>query len=443
MMAAASPAAKPLHSALADHQTLTSPGSGHISIGGSVVPASAEREGRIHWGHEDVLNLVAKVGQHWHEFCSGVRKKKFIWKDIAAKLIHDGFSITGDDCDRKWRNLKIRYMAVLEKQLCGEKTGYRIDYFDSIHAFLKDDPDTQAFLEQRRVQQDSKDIGRQVELDEDEFSDITSDGPMEWTDKSVQLLLDLLLEFRDWFTDKDPDRDDSTIWETVSDQMKMEGHQPGPDQCKRKWTNLALGFEHHKAEAEATGTVPLWPYYTRVRHVMNLVGLPAPDNEGRNKLKRRIRGTQNSPKKKSQRYFKQEIEDMDESLLEEAVEEPVDKMEPSTSCGASGGSVKLTGTPNGVILPGEIKEVCQRLERLEKNVAICRRLDRLEARLDDTAQQREAQQQTNSLLAQVLSELSRLSRTLSTRYHHSGSGQDHADLGGGITIVVPHSQHLE
>ncbi|XP_053644245.1 uncharacterized protein [Cherax quadricarinatus] len=389
------------------------------------------------------MNLVTYVGVHWQEFGNGSRKKKFIWKEIASKLAHDGFSVTGDDCDRKWRNLKIRYMAVLEKQLSGEKTGYRIDYFDNIHSFLKDDPDTKAFLEQRRVQQESKDLGNHNDLDEEDFSDITSDGPMEWTDKSVQLLLDLLLEFRDWFTDKDPDRNDSTIWETVSDQMKMEGHQPGPEQCKRKWINLAIGFQHHKAEAEATGSVPLWPYYTRVRHIMNVIGLPTPDIEARNKLKRRIRFPGNSPKKKSQRYFKQEIEDIDDNLLEESIEEAVDKIKPSTSDGAPGRCVRLTEVPNSVILPGEVKEVCQRLERLEKNVAILHRLDRLEAKLDDATQQQEAQQQTNSLLTQVLSELSRLSRTLSTRYSHSGPGQDQTDLGAGITIVVPHSQHLE
>ncbi|XP_071548847.1 uncharacterized protein [Panulirus ornatus] len=405
--------------------------------------ASAEREGRIHWGHEDVLNLVAKVGEHWHEFCNGIRKKKFIWKDIAAKLAHEGFAITGDDCDRKWRNLKIRYMAVLEKQLSGEKTSHRIDYFDSIHAFLKDDLDTLAYIEQRRSQQDSKELLCNNGADEENFSDITAEGQMEWTDRSVQLLLELLSEFSDWFTDKETDRDDSTIWETVSEQMKMEGFQPGPEQCRRKWTNLALGFQHHKAEAEATGTVPLWPYYTRVRYVMNLVGIPKKDDPDGNTLKRRIRGTRSSPKKKSQRYFKQEVEDTDEGLLEEPHKEILEMMEPSTSTGAPGGSMKSSAVTNCTILPHEVQEICQRLEHLEENMAICQRLDRLEAKLDVAAQQHETQLQTNALLTQVLSELSRLSHTLSTRYHHQESGQDSTDLGSGITIVVPHSQHLE
>lgn len=36
---------------------------------------------------------------------------------------------------------------------------------------------------------------------------------MEWTEKSVQLLLDLLLEFRDGFSSKDGDQADATVWE--------------------------------------------------------------------------------------------------------------------------------------------------------------------------------------------------------------------------------------
>ncbi|XP_042223069.1 uncharacterized protein LOC121867269 [Homarus americanus] len=229
--------------------------------------------------------------------------------------------------------------------------------------------------------------------------------------------------------------------QTVSEQMKMEGHQPGPEQCKRKWANLATGFHHHKSEAEATGTCPLWPYYTKVRHVMNLVGLPPPDAEAGNRRKRRMKGTRNSPKKKIQRYFKQEVEDYDDGLLDEPVKDMDENMEPSTS--APGGSVRLTSEQNATVLPGDVKEICQRLEHIEENLAVCRRLDRLEAKLDDAAKQREAQRHTNSLLTQVLSELSRLSRTLSSRYLHQGTGHDQTDLGAGITIVVPHNQHLD
>lgn len=44
---------------------------------------------------------------------------------------------------------QIRYLAVLEKRLNGEKTAHRIDYFEGIHSFLKDDPGVLTYLEER------------------------------------------------------------------------------------------------------------------------------------------------------------------------------------------------------------------------------------------------------------------------------------------------------
>ena len=72
-----------------------------------------ESNRRAHWGHNNVLNLVAKVGEHWQEFCNGVRKKKFIWKDIATEMLQNDFAVSGDECDRKWRNLKVGFSVII------------------------------------------------------------------------------------------------------------------------------------------------------------------------------------------------------------------------------------------------------------------------------------------------------------------------------------------
>lgn len=117
--------------------------------------------------------------------------------------------------------------------------------------------------------------------------------------------------------------------------------------------------------------------------------------------------------------------------------------EPPVTASMASGSARSPNLLDGAVTPGELQEVCLRLERLEENLAISRRLERLEARLDDAAQQREAQHQTNALLSQVLSEISRLSRTLTNRFSSQATVQESTDLGSGITIVVPHSQHLE
>ncbi|XP_050725103.1 uncharacterized protein LOC127002888 [Eriocheir sinensis] len=414
-------------------------------------PKKSDQDQRTHWCHSDVLNLVTKVGESWPDFCSGIRKKKFIWKDIADALGEDGFVVNGQECDRKWRNLKIRYLAVLEKRLNGEKTAHRIDYFEGIHSFLKDDPGVLTYLEERNLRQNIKSLNEEDE-DADEPLDTADDGVSEWSDKSVQQLLDLLMEFKDWFTDKDNNWDDATIWETISEQMKLEGHQPSPDQCRHKWQFLTQEYQENKAEAEASGSVPLWQYYTRVRHVLSQVGMPpttkfaaiTKSNSGSTKSTRR--GTKRSASAAKSttmlKICKKEAPDMDivSEELNESISDPADldltdNPEPSSR-------TTTGGTQRDAFQPAELHEVCQRLEKIEENMAVSRRLDSLEAQLDFAAEQRRAQQQTNSLLNQVLIELSGLRRTLSTQNTQKMGSQDPTDLASGITIVVPHSQQL-
>ncbi|KAK7069349.1 hypothetical protein SK128_000336, partial [Halocaridina rubra] len=68
---------------------------------------SPERGGRIQWFHDDIQALVKLVSKNWPLFREGSRRKRYIWKDIAAELSHDNLKVTGEDCDRKWRNLKV------------------------------------------------------------------------------------------------------------------------------------------------------------------------------------------------------------------------------------------------------------------------------------------------------------------------------------------------
>ncbi|KAK3875521.1 hypothetical protein Pcinc_019619 [Petrolisthes cinctipes] len=415
-----------------------------ISVGrpsAAAAAAAGESDSKVHWGHENVLNLVAKVKDHWDDFSLGVRKKKFIWTDIAYELSREGFHVTGIDCDRKWRNLKIRYLAVLEKHETGEKSGHRIDYFDSIHSFLKDDEDTIAYL-LRRKQQPFPKQEKSSAYEDEEFSETSAEGGMEWTEKSVQLLLDLLLEFRDAFTNKEGGHADDTVWEAISEQMKLEGHKPGPEQCRRKWSYLVSNFHQQKAEAEAKGSVPLWPYYTRVRNLITQIGIPEPitDVDTYTPIKRRSRGTRVSPRKRM-KFIKQEIQDPEYVLPTQEEDEEEDIFLASTSNEPTFKSPRTKVKASSYLLPSEIQEVCDRLDRVEENMAVCRRLEHLEARLDDVSQQQQAQSETNLLLTQVLSELSRLSHAITNRYNTQTS-TDPTDLSTGITIVVPHSQQL-
>ena len=61
----------------------------------------------VQWGSEQVLSLISHVGEFFEEFYSGTKRKKVIWQEIAEKMQEEGYNFTGNDCDKKWRNLKV------------------------------------------------------------------------------------------------------------------------------------------------------------------------------------------------------------------------------------------------------------------------------------------------------------------------------------------------
>lgn len=61
----------------------------------------------FHWGRRQVHALISKVEDFFEDFYDGTKKKKMIWNAVAEKMREDGFNCTGNDCDKKWRNLKV------------------------------------------------------------------------------------------------------------------------------------------------------------------------------------------------------------------------------------------------------------------------------------------------------------------------------------------------
>ena len=70
--------------------------------------ASSDK-GKLCWQNAKVQQLVNLVREQWSNLQKGQRKKKFVWKEIGTALSGDGFTVSGLDCDRKWRNLKVRF----------------------------------------------------------------------------------------------------------------------------------------------------------------------------------------------------------------------------------------------------------------------------------------------------------------------------------------------
>lgn len=61
----------------------------------------------FHWGRQEVHALISKVEEFFEDFYDGTKKKKKIWDLVAEKMREDGYNLTGSECDKKWRNLKV------------------------------------------------------------------------------------------------------------------------------------------------------------------------------------------------------------------------------------------------------------------------------------------------------------------------------------------------
>ncbi|XP_037788329.1 uncharacterized protein LOC119583743 [Penaeus monodon] len=74
----------------------------------AVAPLQPEADPEFHWGRRQILSLIAKVEDFFEDFYDGTKKKKMIWKAVAERMRGEGHNCTGAECDKKWRNLKVR-----------------------------------------------------------------------------------------------------------------------------------------------------------------------------------------------------------------------------------------------------------------------------------------------------------------------------------------------
>ncbi|KAK8391927.1 hypothetical protein O3P69_017504 [Scylla paramamosain] len=324
--------------------------------------SGAVRVPEIHWGREQVLALISSVEEFFEDFYDGTKKKKAIWNAVAEHMREKGYYCLGSDCDKKWRNLKTTYIRVLQKQVHGD-TSTRFEYFDALHHILGQEIDPLGMREQAMNQGVPASVVPDSTVPA-EFQELTNDEGFLWTSDMVHLLLDYITECLEAFAT--PDADISAVWEDIALQLSQVGSEVNSEQCQRKWLGLEESLRMHQAQAEATGVLPLWAFYTRTREVANTVNVRT--NVQR---PRRVRiSTQEEPRQPQMSSCKS----------------------PRKTCWG--------------------KSVLARVKHIESTLTIKKRLERLEARVEASRQQKEATRKTNVLLVQVLAELRRINSAL-------------------------------
>jgi len=326
----------------------------HSSVSSDVAimqaPLMTPQEQNCRWGRKQVNALIDKVSEHFEEFYDHSVKKKEIWQIIAASMRHDGYKCTSSDCDKKWRNLKATYLKVLRKQIIGG-TDYRFEHFSRLHNILGKEIDPLGMREQALSDSTEQTVNpnesSQYLPNHEDL--VTEEECGEWSNHIVERLLDLIQEESLLLKTVNA----NTAWEKIAQQMNEEGFILTVANCRSKWSGLKKAFNYYQQEASLSGSVPLWPFFARVRHVISSINIHADEN----------------------------ISDVSNYKL-------------------GNSQVKRTGT------------MLERLDQIETEMSVNERLSKIEAQVEATQKIREARTQTNNLLQQVLLELRSITDSL-------------------------------
>ncbi|RXG60916.1 hypothetical protein Avbf_02906 [Armadillidium vulgare] len=217
---------------------------------------ASDEEGSGRWPPEAIDSLIKHTKVYWKDLQDGLRKKKDIWEDICMAMVSEGHIVTSSECNKKFRNMKLRYFYVLERTLLGDSSNIRIEYFDDLDEMLANDPETISYLERNLKSQIDGDLSEEgtIVMEEPCIDNFVDDDSV-WSDAAVHLLLDY------------PQRN-------LREQMHQHGYMFDENQCRKKWHSMVKKFNECKFVVDTTGVLPIWPYFTRVRHILKIVKIP-------------------------------------------------------------------------------------------------------------------------------------------------------------------------
>lgn len=97
-------------------------------------------EEKFTWSYQSVLTLMSLFKQYKDKFESPEMKKKNVWREISKKMQEQGYIISPEQCDKKWRNLRCTYKAVLVKKTMNPSHKKTWEFFNEMHDICQEDP---------------------------------------------------------------------------------------------------------------------------------------------------------------------------------------------------------------------------------------------------------------------------------------------------------------
>jgi len=93
------------------------------------------------WSTSASKALISAVSDNYIALSSSSSVKKRVWSKVSKSMELSGFRVNGQQCDTKWKALKLKYKDVLQKRGQSGHGSESWDYFDDIHAFMYNRPE--------------------------------------------------------------------------------------------------------------------------------------------------------------------------------------------------------------------------------------------------------------------------------------------------------------
>lgn len=92
------------------------------------------------WSREKTEALISIYREHIEEFRNPYKRQNILWENLAYKMKICGFeNVTGNNCDRKWRNLKATFKKIYYDKERTQESKSQWDFYNELEVlFTKD-----------------------------------------------------------------------------------------------------------------------------------------------------------------------------------------------------------------------------------------------------------------------------------------------------------------
>lgn len=214
------------------------------SIVVSLLNMTALQQGN-HWLHNEVCLLLDLYREHLHLLKDPCTKKSTVWC-LIANLLHK----TPEACDKKFRDLKSRFMKIKENPN-PERRQRRWEYFDIMEELLTGDPDD---IKHNSIAYDQETVHHSIASQQDNnlFN--------HWIKQDVYLLLDLYKQHLHLF--EDPCTKKYEVWRQIAAALSKT-----PEACDKKFRDLKTRYKRITIDKSGSARKK-WEYFDIMQELL-------------------------------------------------------------------------------------------------------------------------------------------------------------------------------